>query len=132
MRKLISAKLAANILLGIYGLLIIFHLLVLAQVVPSDIVWGGQIGNLQTNLVALETVAVVVTAFFVVIVAAKVDYIQVGNFQKVIPILLWIIFVYSLLNIAGNFASGSSTEKWVFTPISIVVAFLVFRLAIEK
>jgi len=37
MRKLVSAKLAANILLGIYGLLLIFHLLVLAQVVPSDI-----------------------------------------------------------------------------------------------
>jgi hypothetical protein len=132
MRKLISVKLAANILLGIYGLLIIFHTLVLAQVVPSGIVWGGQIGNSQTNLVTLETIALVVTAFFVVIVAAKVDYIKVGNFKKFVNIILWIIFVYSLLNIAGNFASGSPTEKLVFIPISIVVAFLVFRLAIEK
>jgi hypothetical protein len=132
MRKLISAKLAANILLGIYGLLVIFHLLVLAQVIPSDIVWGGQIGTTQTNLVTLETIALVVTAFFVVVVAAKVDYIKVGNFKKIIHILLWIIFVYSLLNIAGNFASGSPTERLVFLPISVVVAFLVFRLAIEK
>jgi hypothetical protein len=132
MRKLISAKLAANILLGIYGLLVIFHLLVLAQVIPSDIVWGGQIGTTQTNLVTLETIALVVTAFFVVVVAAKVDYIKVGNFKKIIHILLWIIFVYSLLNIAGNFASGSPTERLVFLPISIVVAFLVFRLAIER
>jgi hypothetical protein len=132
MKKLIRVKLAAHLLLGIYGLLVIFHLLVLAQVVPSEIVWGGQIRNSQANLVRLETIALVVTAFFMVIVAAKVDYIQVGNFKKVINILLWIIFVYSLLNIAGNLASGSSTEKLVFIPISIVAAFLVFRLAIEK
>ena len=44
----------------------------------------------------------------------------------------WIIFAYSLLNIVGNFASGTLAEKLVFAPISIVVAFLVFRLAIEK
>ncbi len=132
MRKLLSAKLAANILLGIYGLLVIFHLLVLAQVVPSDLVWGGQTENLKMNLVTLETTAVVVTMFFVVIVAAKVGYLKVGNFKKAINILLWIIFAYSLLNLAGNFASDSSAEKLVFLPISAVVAFLVLRLAIEK
>jgi len=132
MRKLISAKLAANILLGIYGLLAISHLLVVARVVPSDIVWGGQIGKSKANLVTLEMVALVVNAFFVVIVAAKVDYIKVGNFKKFVNILLWIIFIYSLLNIAGNLASSSPTEKMVFMPISIVVAFLVVRLAIEK
>lgn len=132
MRKLISAKLAANILLGIYGLLAIFHLLVLARVVPSDIVWGGQSGASQTTLVVQEAIALGLTAFFGVIVAAKVGYIKVGAFQKVITILVWILFVYSLLNIAGNLASGSSTEKLVFTPVSIGVAFLVFRLALEK
>lgn len=132
MRKFISAKTAAHILLGIYGLLVIFHILVLAQVVPSDIVWGGQIGNAPQNLVALETAAIFFTVFFAVIVAAKIGYINAGRFRKVIHILLWLIFVYSLLNIAGNFASGASMEKLIFAPISIVVAFLVFRLAIEK
>ncbi len=132
MRKLISAKLAGNILLGIYGLLILFHLLVLARVVPSGVVWGGQLGESPTNLVTQETIAVVVTAFFMVIVASKLDYIKAGKFSKVIQVLLWVIFVYSLLNIVGNIASSSSAEKWIFIPISIVVAFLVFRLAIEK
>jgi hypothetical protein len=132
MRKLINVKLAANILLVIYGLLVIFHLLVLAQVVPSNIVWGGQVGDLQTDLIALETIAMIVTVFFMFIVAAKVDYIKTGNLKKAVDFLLWIIFAYSLFNIAGNFASGSSTETLVFLPISIVVAFLILRLAIEK
>jgi hypothetical protein len=112
--------------------LILFHLLVLARVVPSGVVWGGQLGESPTNLVTQETIAVVVTAFFMVIVASKLDYIKAGKFSKVIQVLLWVIFVYSLLNIVGNIASSSSAEKWIFIPISIVVAFLVFRLAIEK
>jgi len=132
MRKFISAKLAGNIVLGIYGLVVIFHILVLAQVVPSNIVWGGQIGDDLQSLVALETVALVVTAFFAVIVAAGVGHIKAERFRKFINIFLWIIFAYSLLNIVGNFASGTLAEKLVFAPISIVAAFLVFRLALEK
>jgi len=132
MKQIISAKLAGNLLLGIYGLLAVFHVLVLARVVPSDIVWGGQIGNSSQNLVTLETTALIVTALFAAIVAAKIGYISVGRFGKVVNVLLWIIFAYSVLNILGNFASNVSTETLIFTPISIVTAFLVFRLAIEK
>jgi hypothetical protein len=132
MRKLIRATTAANILLGIYGLLGIFHLLVLARVVPSDIVWGGRMGNAPADPITLETIALAVTALFGVITAAKVDYIKVGNLKQAVGILVWLVFVYSLLNIAGNLASGSPVEKAVFTPVSVAVAVLLFRLAMEK
>ncbi|MBO9348205.1 MAG: hypothetical protein J7467_08175 [Chloroflexus sp.] len=132
MKKFISTTLAANILLAIYGLLVIFHLLVLAQVIPPDIVWGGQIGDSPTELVVFEMIALITVVFFAVTIAIKVDYIKVGRFKKVFNILLWIIFVYALLNIIGNFLSISSIETLLFLPVSIVVALLVFRLAIEK
>ncbi|MBO9315453.1 MAG: hypothetical protein J7456_06670, partial [Chloroflexus sp.] len=131
-KKFISTKLAANILLAIYGLLVIFHLLVLAQVIPPDIVWGGQIGDSPTELVVFEMIALITVVFFAVTIAIKVDYIKVGRFKKVFNILLWIIFIYALLNIIGNFLSISSIETLLFLPVSIVVALLVFRLAIEK
>jgi hypothetical protein len=50
----------------------------------------------------------------------------------VITILLWIIFAYSLLNALGNLASGVSVENLIFAPISILIAVLVLRLALEK
>jgi hypothetical protein len=50
----------------------------------------------------------------------------------VIDILLWIIFAYLLLNTAGNLASSSSLEKLLFTPITIVAALLVLRLAVGR
>jgi len=132
MRKLISARLAGNLLLGIYGLLVIFHILVLAQIAPSSSVWGGQVGDSPKNLVALEATAIALTAFFALIVVAKIGYIRAGRLRGAVNVLVWIVFAYSLLNIAGNFASGAPAERLVFGPVSIVVAFLVFRLAVER
>jgi hypothetical protein len=45
---------------------------------------------------------------------------------------IWLVFAYLLLNTLGNLASGISFEKLVFAPITILLAFCAFRLAIEK
>ena len=132
MKKLISAKSAGNILLVLFGLLVVFHILVLLDLLPSNIVWGGQASEAPSTLRTLETISLIFTILFAIVVAAKIGYIKVGKFVRVINILLWIIFAYVLLNIAGNLASSTSLEKLVFTPITIVAAFLVLRLAIEK
>ena len=54
MKKLISEKLAGNLLLISLGLLAIFDILILLNIVPSNIVWGGQIKDPAANLVVLE------------------------------------------------------------------------------
>ena len=132
MKKLISAKLAGNILLIIFGFLVVFHILVLVNVFPSNMVWGGQAGASPSSLRILETISLIFTVLFAIIVAAKIGYIKAGKFMRVINILLWIIFVYLLLNTAGNLAASSMAEKLIFTPITIVAALLVLKLAIEK
>jgi hypothetical protein len=132
MRKLISAKLAGNLLLTSLGLLIVFHILVLLNIVPSSIVWGGQIQNSTTSFPTLETISLIVTLVFGVIVAAKLDYIKAGNFKKVVNIGVWVIFAYLILNTLGNLASGVTFENLIFAPITLILAFLALRLAIEK
>ncbi len=96
MKKFISTKLAANILLAIYGLLVIFHLLVLAQVIPPDIVWGGQIGDSPTELVVFEMIALITVVFFAVTIAVKVDYINVGRFKKSLTSCYGLFFLSTL------------------------------------
>src|SRR5574339_351824 len=132
MRKRIGTKLAGNILLFSLGLLLIFHVLVLLRVVPADIIWGGQIKGVPKNLVTLETVALLVTALFILIVAAKTGYLRTGKWSGVVNVGLWLIFAYLLLNTLGNLASGISVEKLIFAPITIFLALCAFRLAIEK
>ncbi len=132
MKRLISAKVAGNILLVAMGLLLPFHILVLLGVIPADIVWGGMIQGAQANLITLETIALVVTLLFMLIIAAKTGYVQAGKLSGVINIGVWFIFVFLLLNTLGNLASGVSFENLVFAPITIILAICAFRLAIEK
>ena len=131
MKKLISTKTAGNVLLALFGLLVVFHIILLSNLLPSNMVWGGQAGGSPSSLRALETISLIFTVLFAIVVAVKIGYIKVGKFSRVINVLLWIIFAYLLLNTAGNLASSSSFETLLFTPITIVAALLVFRLAIE-
>lgn len=132
MRKLISARLAGNILLTLLILFIVFDVLVMLKIVPSNIVWGGQLQDSTSSVATLEFVAILVTLLFALIVAAKMEYIKVRNFANAITVGLWIIFAYMLLNTVGNLASGVSAEKLIFAPITIVMALLALRLAVEK
>jgi len=132
MKKLISVKLAGNLLLISLGLLAIFDILIMLNVVPSNIVWGGQIKDPAINLIVLELIALVVTFIFAIIIAAKMDYIKAGGFTRAVNIGVWVIFAYLILNTLGNLASGVSFENLIFAPITLALAFCAFRLAIEK
>jgi hypothetical protein len=94
MKKLISVKLAGNLLLISLGLLAIFDILILFNVLPSNIVWGGQIKDPATNLIVLELIALVATFIFAIIIATKMDYIKASRFIKAVNIGVWVIFAY--------------------------------------
>ena len=131
MSKLISAQTAGNVLLALFGLLVAFHILIVFNLLPSTIVWGGRAGS-SPNLGTFLVISLVLNVLFAIVVAAKMGYIEVGSLSKVLNIVLWIIFAYLILNTAGNRASHSSFETLLFTPITIVAAFLVLRLALER
>ena len=130
MKKLISAKLAGNILIISMVFLIILHILILMKVVPSEIIWGGQIKE-ESSLILYEIIALAITLFFTTIIAIKINIIKVVKFKKVIDLGVWVIFVYFVLNTFGNLASGVSIEKIIFAPITIILAIFAFRLGIE-
>jgi hypothetical protein len=129
MNRIISAKLAGRIFIIVMTLFAILHLLIILGLIPSDIVWGGQIKN---GPVAMEAIALIVSIIFILIIAAKAGFIKTGKFKKLINISVWIIFVYFILNTIGNFASGITVEKWIFAPTTIILMLCAFRLAIER
>jgi hypothetical protein len=132
MNKLMSAKSAGNLLLVILAGLAVFHLLVIAGIAPPGVVWGGRIEGSSNNLAVVETTSLIVTMLFAFIISVKIGYLSLPRLGKVVRISMWIVFGYFTLNIIGNLASSSSTEKLVFTPLSIVLAVLAGRVAIEK
>ena len=132
MKKIISTNIAGKILFSAFVLLLVLHVLILLQVVPSSIVWGGQIKADQSNLVSMEIIAITLTLVFTGIVAAKMRSLKTGTSNKLINIGMWIIFAYLILNTLGNFASSVTTEVLVFGSLTIIMAFCALRLAIEK
>ena len=132
MTKVISAKSAGNILLAAFGLLLVFHVLVLLGLIPSNIIWGGQAYGSPSSLMALEWGALLVTALFGILIAAKVDYIKAGRFRIIATVGVWIVFAYLLLNTVVNLVSAVSFENVIFAPIALILALSALRLAIEK
>jgi len=132
MKKLISANLAGNILLAAFGLLAVFHVLVLLGVIPAEIVWGGMIQGVPSNLITLEIISLLLTLLFMGIIAARTGTIQAGRLSGAVKAGVWLVFAYLLLNTLGNLASGVSLEKLIFAPVTILLALCAFRLAIEK
>jgi hypothetical protein len=131
MKKIISFKLAGDISIVILILLIVFHILVMVGIIPHTIVWGGRIEDGE-SLLTFELFGLVTSLLFLFIILAKVEYLKFEKFRKVVTILVWIMFVWFLLNIVGNLISTASLEKLIFTPVSIILTVLVLRLAVEK
>lgn len=132
MKKIMSASLAGKILLGAFILMLILNVLILLQVIPSDIALGGQVNADQSNLVQLEIVTITLTLIFTGIVVTKMNLLKSSKSNKLIKIGVWVVFAYLILNTFGNFASGLTAEALVFGPLTIVMAFCALRLAIEK
>lgn len=124
-----SERSAASALLILLGALAVFHVLMLAGALPTNIAWGGRAADSSRTLRALEAVAVVVTLLFAAVVAARVGFIGGPRVRRPARIAMWVVFSYFVLNVFGNVALASGLERAIFTPVSVVVALLALRVA---
>jgi hypothetical protein len=97
---------------------------------PYDFVWGGRLKS-EADLIIFESISIVVQLLFITIVAVKAGYVFKGKFKKTVNVGTWVMFGLMVLNTIGNLASVSGLETMVMTPITCLLALLVFRLAIE-
>lgn len=131
MKKLISIRLASNIIITINTVALLMHALILLKIIPYDFVWGGRLES-ESDLIIFESMSIVVQILFISIIAVKAGYIFKGKFKKTVKVGTWVMFGIMVLNTIGNLFSNSGLETIVMTPITILLALLVCRLAIEK
>ena len=129
MKKLISAKRASQILLSIIGVMILFHILVIAGVVPSNWVWGNNFP--AESILPLELIAIVITFSFGLFLQIKMRYVKMEQKNKVVNIVLWIIAAFLIFNAITNIISTVTIENLIFAPLALIMAILTIRLAIE-
>jgi hypothetical protein len=131
MKKLVSVKWSGNTILVSLVIMLVVHLLIVLKIIPYTFVWGGQIKD-TSSLYLLEGFSILTTLLFILIICLKIGHIQMNKFKKTTQIGAWILALYLLLNTIGNLASGVTFEKLMFTPITVILTFLAFRVATDK
>jgi hypothetical protein len=129
--RLPSGATAGKILMSLLVLLLLMHVLILARVIPYDVIWGGNIKD-ESQLYVFEISALVINGLFLLITAIKLGYVTASKLNRAASIGMWITFAYFAMNTIGNLSSGVSWEKLLFAPLSIVLALLSLRVAAHR
>jgi hypothetical protein len=125
----LDVKLAAKLLIILMSVVVIFHLFVLAGVIPYQMVWGGRLQS-APQMHLLETISLAVNLAIIIVIAMKGGFIKPALPKKVITFVLWLLVALFTLNTIGNLFSETTLEMILFTPITLASAVLCYRLAI--
>lgn len=131
MKWYFSERFAANGLLVLLLLLVVFHALILLRVIPFEMVWGGRLQGVS-EMVSFETVSILLNLLMLGIVAIKGKVLKINIHPSLIRIALWAMFGLFLLNTLGNLLSANLFEKTVFSPITLMLSLFCLRLASAK
>lgn len=126
--NLIPFKTSGIIMIILFVCIINFHILVLLEQIPSDMVWGGKITT-HEEMVQMELISILVNILLLCVTAIKLNWIKYK--LKSIQFLMWTMFILFLINTIGNIFSENETEKMIFTPITLLLSILSLRMAIE-
>jgi len=123
----ISFKLAVNMMLLLFTSALVFHLLVISQIIPFDIVWGGRLNSVDDMLV-FESVSIVINLIVLAVVAIKGGLLKPLIPMKLVNIILWIMVGVFALNTVGNVFALNSLEAVLFTPLTLIGCVLCLRM----
>ena len=123
----IPYRFAIGAMVAILLLVLIFHVLILIQIIPYAIVWAGKLENVQ-EMVVFEMISIVVNLVLIFVILTQGNYLKIDFSQKVLNFTLWVFIVVFSLNTIGNLFSKTSFETIVFTPLTFISAILCYRI----
>ena len=117
-------------MLGLLAAVILFHIAIIAKVIPYNIAWGGRLQNDQ-EMYVFETMSILINAFLGLVLLMKASYIKFRFRGKAINIILWIFLVLFVLNTIGNLFAKTNFEK-SFAVLTFVFAILIWMILKSK
>lgn len=129
-RSIISKRVSAIAVIVIFSCTIVFHLLVLTGVVPYTIVWGSRLTSTE-EMIRLEVFSLLINGIMVTVVLISAGYIRAKVNRSLLRFMLWAMALLFFLNTIGNIFSTNRLETIIFTPLTLLLAFLCIRLAVE-
>ena len=130
MKRTMKYTLSINILLGLLIAVILFHVCVIAKIIPYDIAWAGRLQN-DSEMYVFETISILVNLFLGLVLLMKGNYIKFRFKRKTIDVILWIFLVLFALNTVGNVFAKTNFEK-SFAVLTFIFAILIWRILKTK
>ncbi len=115
-------QLSANMATALFAFFIGVQLLAAAHIFPVSMLWGGRQTELTLALRLTSIVAAVVLGVFIYIIRYRAGLVGSVPSPLVIRVAAWVVTGYMVLNTLGNFASVSAVERFLFGPMTIVMA----------
>ena len=125
-----NQKLAIKILLWMVAALMVFHLLIVVQIVPYEITWGGRLKSVS-EMYVFETASIGINLLFGLTLLIKGGFVKQVVSEKLVNAILWVFFTLFVLNTIGNVVAKTNFEKG-FTIVTLGTAYLLWVILRSK
>ncbi len=122
----INPRSASRVLIIIPGLLLIFHGLIIARVLPMHIVWAGKLT--EETLLPLELVAIVISLAIMSVGFVWLELTRNRVVRQLVKWGVWVLFCFMVFNSVAGLFSVTLFER-LLVPITVIYAVCLFRLA---
>ena len=126
-----SKQIALIIMFFILGILLLFHFLILTELIPYHIVWAGKLSSVEEMRV-FEIISISLNTFMLSVLYLKYRQLARGIRNEIIDILIWIFAGFFALNTVGNLFSKSITELVIGTFLTLTSSILCLVIAQNK
>jgi len=106
------------------AIITLFHLSILAKIIPYELTWGGRLENDQ-EMYVFEILSVLINLFFAFILLIKGGYVRSYISMKVVNAFLWVFLILFVLNTVGNVFAKTLIEK-SFAILTLLFSYLIW------
>jgi len=122
-------EIAEITILVVLSIFLVFHFCVLFKLTPYTNIWGGRLKS-DKEMIPFVVFSILVISFYI-LVTLDLRIIDLGIINdKFQTIVFWIMALSFSLNILGNLLSKNKLEKYLFAPMTVILAAASFILAL--
>jgi hypothetical protein len=129
-RSALPFIIAGKIVLALIAGVLVFHTLIITGIIPFTIVWGGKLKT-EAEMVRFEIISLSINIFLFLTVLMTLGYLRASIPSRIIRFVLWTFALLFLVNTIGNLFAETNLERWIFTPMTLVLSICCMRLALK-
>jgi hypothetical protein len=115
-----------KIFLGLLFSVILFHICIIAKIIPYNIAWGGRLTN-DNEMYVFESISILTNVFLSWLLLMKGEFVKFKFSNHTVNIILWVFFGLFILNTVGNIFAKTNLEK-LFAILTGISAILIWNI----